>query len=43
MHDVCTKRESTMEEEFNVKPSDIAEIAVVAGKDEILQVRTVIL
>ena len=35
---MCAKRGSTMEAEFDVKPSDVAEIAVVVGKDKILQV-----
>ena len=38
MHHMCNLKQSTMDEQFGVKTSDVAEKAIIAGKDKILQV-----
>lgn len=38
MHRLCTEKKLTMKQKFYVSPSDVAEVAVVLGKEKILQV-----
>ena len=38
MHHMCNLKQSTMDKQFDVKTSDVAEKAIIVGKDKILQV-----